>query len=88
MGISLVLSIMYPIIYKFGIENARIAILVLIFGTVFLGGFALKFIDLSNIPSLPKFLDNYLLLILSFLSILILYISYKISLKIYCKKEF
>ena len=45
----LVQFIMYPIIYKLGIEKARIAIFVLIFGLVIMGGIIINCFDLSFI---------------------------------------
>ena len=87
-GTLLVLTFMYPIIYKFGVEKARIFIFIIVFGIVIIGGFIIQYIDLSNILKTLSLLENYLVIILIALTIIMVYISYKISEKIYLKKEF
>ena len=87
-GTSLVLTFMYPIIYKFGLEKARIGIFLIVFGTVIIGGFLLQYIDISSFIKKLAFLEDYLALILIVFIILMVYISYKISEKIFMKKEF
>ena len=63
---TLLQSIMYPAIYKFGIEKARIA---------------------SIIQGLA-FLENYMMIIIPIIIVVMLYISYKISEAIYNRKEY
>ena len=87
-GTLLVLTIMYPIIYKFGLEKARIGIFLLVFGIVIIGSLFASYIDLSSIFKSLSFLENYLVIILILLTIIMVYTSYKISLKIFSKKEF
>ena len=87
-GTLLVLTFMYPIIYKYGVEKARIAIFLIIFIIVILGGFLLKYIDLSSVGNALSFLEDYLILILIAITTGMVYISYKISNKIFGKKEF
>ncbi len=87
-GTLMVLTVMYPIIYKFGVEKARIGIFMLVFGIVIAGSLLLKYIDLSNILKALSFLEDYLIIILMIIEIIIVYISYKISVKIFSKKEF
>lgn len=82
------LSFMYPIIFKFGIEKARIAIFIIVFGIVILGGILLKYVDLSSILNSFSFMENYAVPVIIILSILFIYISYIISLKIQLKKEY
>ncbi len=84
----LVLTFMYPIIYKFGVEKARIAILLIVFGLVIIGGFFSQYIDISFITKSLSFLEDYLIIILILITILMVYTSYKISEKIFSKKEF
>ena len=83
----IILSIMYPIIFKFGIEKARLVIFILIFGLGILGGFLLKFINFDFLNSL-SFLANYWFITILIITILVLIISYILSRKIYLKKEF
>ncbi len=87
-GTLLVLTFMYPIIYKFGIEKARIGIFLIVFGVVIIGGFIVKYGDLSFAIKALNFFENYLVIILILLTIIMVYTSYKISVKIYRKKEF
>ncbi len=87
-GTLLVLSIMYPIIYKFGIEKARIAIFVIVIAFVFATSFLFSNIDFSFIGKALNFLEDYIVLIIIAISILMVYISYRISKKIYLNKEF
>ncbi len=87
-GTLLVLTIMYPIIYKLGVEKARMAIFLIVFGIVIIGGFLVQYIDLSVITKSLAFLENYLGLILIIITILMVYISYKIALHIVMKKEY
>lgn len=81
-------SFMYPAIYKFGLEKARIGIFVIVFGiTIFLSMIS-KVINFGLIVKLLDNIDGYLLIILPIIMALMLYISYKISERIYLKKEF
>ncbi len=84
----LVLTFMYPIIYKFGIEKARISIFLIIFGIAIIGSVIAGYIDLSSIINSLSFLEDYFILILIVITIIMVYASYKISVKIFEKKEF
>ena len=87
-GTLLVLTSMYPIIYKFGVEKARIGIFLLVFGIVIIGSLLANYVDLSNILKSLSFLEDYLIIILIIVAIIMVYVSYKISEKIFIKKEF
>ncbi len=87
-GTLLILTIMYPIIYKFGVEKARIGIFLLVFGIVIIGSLLANYVDLSNIFKFLAFLEDYLIIILIIVAIIMVYVSYKISEKIFSKKEF
>ncbi len=87
-GTILMLVLMYPIIYKLGVEKARIAIFIMVFGLIGVGGLLLSFIDLSVVGKTLSFLEGYIIEILILLGILMVYISYRISLKTFSKKEF
>ncbi len=87
-GTLLVLTFMYPTIYKFGVEKARIGIFLIVFGLVMIGGVLSKYINLSFIVKSLSFLENYIVIILIILMVIMVYISYKISEKIFYKKEF
>lgn len=81
-------AFMYPSIYKFGIEKARIGMFIVIFGVAIFGSIMANFIDLNALIDKLNFLTNYFIIILPIIMVLILYISYKISEKIYQKKEY
>ena len=85
---TLLQSFMYPSIYKFGVEKARIGILMVIFGMIILGGIITKFINFEPIFLELDKLGNYWMIILPMIMIVILYLSYKISECIYKKKEY
>ncbi len=87
-GTLLVLTIMYPIIYKFGVEKARIGIFLLVFGIIIIGSFLANFVNLANILESFAFLEDYFLIILIIVAIIMVSVSYKISVAIFCKKEF
>ena len=80
-------AIMFPLIYKFGVEKGRITIFVGTFGIALLIGFLLKNfnVDANNFI---VFFDKYYYLIIPITLIIVLVISYLISKKIYWKKEF
>lgn len=84
----IVQGVMYPVIYKFGLEKARIGIFTFIFGLGFLANLISKFIDFQPLFQHLDMLNNYWVVILPIFTITFLYISYKISEKIYKKKEF
>ena len=80
-------AIMYPIIFKFGIEKARIGIFVLIFGIILLGELLINYINLGKVLNSLSFLNNWWIIIFPVLVVIILYVSYIISIRIYKKKE-
>lgn len=86
-GTILVLSFMYPIIYKLGIEKARIAIFVTIFGIAILGGLLINYIDLATLLNGLAFLENYWIFVIIVLGIVFLYGSYRLSLSFQMRKE-
>lgn len=81
-------SLMYPSIYKFGVEKARIGIFIVVFGIAIVGGIIAKYIDFKPMFQVLDNLGNYWMIILPVVMILVLYLSYKISEGIYKKKEY
>ena len=79
-----ILAMMYPFIFLFGTEKARIGIMIFVFGFIFLANFFLKDIDMENIFI---FLSNYSFLFY-LLMILLFLVSMFFSLFIVAKKEF
>ncbi len=87
-GTLLVLSVMYPVIYKFGVEKARIWIFLIVFGVVLAVSLLAAYIDFSFVGGVLSFINNYIVLVLILFSIVMVYASYRISLRIELKKEF
>jgi hypothetical protein len=89
-GISLVMSIMYPLIYKFGNEKGRLFLFIAVFITTVIGGIIATTISGLGIkpPNIIIYINKYGMYLAPGLSIIMLYISYLISLKIYKKKDF
>ncbi len=81
-------ALMYPIIFKFGLEKARLILFILIFGLIFLGGFLINKIDFSFLAAVIDYFSNFIVLILLGLGLLVLIGSYIVSVNIYLKKEF
>ena len=79
---------MYPAIYKFGVEKARIGILVIVCAIIFIEEFMRKYIDFYAINKIFDVFNDYIFLALPITMILSLFISYSISASIYMKKEF
>lgn len=85
-AIVIIQSIMYPLIFKFGMKKGRIVLFILVF--VMVGVISL----LKNIIKTPNILvvlfNDYWFIVIPIILVISLLISYKISEKIYLKKEF
>ncbi len=87
-ALSLMASILYPIIFKFGNEKGRIAMIIV---GLSIGGLALlftKYIKIDIPLDLIQIVEKFLPFICLILSTIFLSISYVISKKIYSKREF
>lgn len=85
-GVIIVISLLYPIIFKYGSEKGRIITMLLVIGTICISGLISKII---NIPEkYINIFNNYETVFLTIISIMCLIISYIISKKIYLKKEY
>ncbi len=80
-------SFIYPTIYKFGPEKARIVLMTIIFCIAIIGGFIIQYVDFSPIIKILNFIETYWIIVFLIAMVVILYISYKISEKIYDKKQ-
>ena len=87
-GIVCIQSIMYPLIFKYGIEKGRIGLFALTFVIVGIISLLSRIINIEIPNNIVIFLDKYWFIIIPIVLIIILLISYKISEKIYLKKEF
>lgn len=88
LGVTIVISIMFPLIFKFGIEKARISIVVGVFGLAIIFGFLADFIDFEKLSGVTNILDKIWFIVIPLISTLFVLISYFISTRIYLKKEF
>ena len=87
-GVILIQSIMYPFIFKYGMEKGRIGLFVISFAIVGIIGLLSSVLKMNIPTNVVTFFDNYWFVIIPLISIVLLLISYKISEKIYLKKEF
>lgn len=83
-----IISLLYPIVFKFGATNGRIILFAVVFGIAGIGTLIAQFIDMTPIINIINKLDNYLLIAIPIIYIILLGISYLISSKIYQNKEF
>lgn len=87
-AIILLQSIIYPVIFKYGIEKGRIALFVGVFLITGIIGILMNNVQISIPESVVNFFNNYGIIVLTLAIISIFLISYKISERIYLKKEF
>ena len=84
-GMLIAISLMYPLIFKYGSQKGRIAGFVLIAG----GGFILGLLSkIKAFSTVVNSFETYFLIAFIVLTILMLIGSYIISVKIYSKREF
>ena len=83
-----IISLLYPIVFKFGSTKGRIILFTVVFGIAGIGALIAKFVDMTFIIDMVNRLDTNPLIIIPVFSIILLGISYLISNKIYQNKEF
>ena len=90
--IGILFSIIIPVVFKTGVEKGRIVMMLILFIPAILVGAIVKISEKANItmpsPSNLEILMKFGVLGLVLLTILAVFISYKVSLSIYNKKEF
>ena len=84
----IIISLLYPIVFKFGATNGRIILFAVVFGIAGIGAFIAQFVDMTFIINMINRLDSYALVAIPIISVILLGISYLISNKIYQSKEF
>lgn len=87
-AVILLQSIMYPIIFKLGIEKSRICLFVGVFGITGIVAMFAKSFKFSISKNILIFFTHYWMILLPIVMLLMLLVSYKISESIYLKKEF
>lgn len=88
LAIIFAISVLYPILFKYGAEKGRLAMIVV--GLTLFGIFTLltKVIKIKIPKEVITLLDSYLPIISIIVAIILISCSYLISKKIYLKKEF
>lgn len=87
-GIGLIESIQIPCIYKWGAEKGRLHMFILImFVSLVLGGISFVSFDVTSVSSVISKMEKILPFVLVAAIVLMYFISYKISYRIYNKKE-
>ena len=84
----IIISLLYPIVFKFGATNGRIILFAVVFGIAGIGALIAQFVDMTFIIDIINGLDSYSLIAIPIISVILLGISYLISNKIYQRKEF
>ena len=84
----IIISLLYPIVFKFGATNGRIILFAVVFGIAGIGTLIAQFVDMTTIINMINRLDSYSLIAIPIISAILLGISYLISNKIYQNKEF
>lgn len=83
----IIISLLYPIVFKFGATNGRIILFAVVFGIAGVGALVAQFVDMTFIINMINRLDNNSLISIPVISAILLGISYLISNKIYQNKE-
>lgn len=84
----IIISLLYPVVFKFGATNGRIILFAVVFGIAGIGALIAQFVDMTSIINMINKLDNYSLIAIPIISVILLEFSYLISNKIYQNKEF
>ena len=87
-AIFILVSILFPFLFKYGAEKGRIVMFILGMGIFAVFILLKKVLNISIPANIITFFDSYGLIIFLALSIVFISISYLISKKIYLKKEF
>jgi hypothetical protein len=87
-AIFILVSILFPFLFKYGAEKGRIVMFILGMGIFAVFILLKKVINISIPTNIITFFDSYGLIIFLVLSVIFISVSYLISKKIYLKKEF
>ena len=87
-ALVLIQAVMYPLIFKYGIEKGRLGLFLLTFIIIGIATLLSKVFKFNSLPNIISFFNSNWFIIAPIIIIVSLLISYKISEKIYLKKEF
>lgn len=82
------MSVLFPILFKYGAEKGRLAMMVIGISIVGIVLLVTKFIQIDIPISFIKFFNSYYAVIFIVISIIMIILSYHISKKIYLNREF
>ena len=82
------MSVLFPILFKYGAEKGRLAMMVIGISIVVSVLLVTKFIQIDIPISFIKFFNSYYAVIFIVISIIMITLSYHISKKIYLNREF
>lgn len=85
---SIIISLFYPIMFKFGATNGRIILFMVVFGIAGIVALIGNIVDMTSIVNAMNGLDNYSFMSVPIICVILLVLSYLISDKIYTNKEF
>lgn len=90
LAICILASILFPIIFKYGSEKGRISILIIFLGLTAIISVLSNVIKIKPLELIKVliFLEKYGMVLIPLISVIIIFISYKVSEHIYMKKEF
>jgi len=88
LAIIFIMSILFPVLFKYGAEKGRIAMLTLGIGIMGLVILVTKVANINIPQNFIAFIDSYFLLLFTTISIILISVSYIFSKKIYMKREF
>ena len=86
--VSSIIALIYPTIFKFGIEKSRIGIFIAIFALAGIFAVAADFLPKSFLSNIENILGHFWLIICPIAALILLIISYDVSKKIFFNKEF
>lgn len=88
LAIIIIQAILYPLIYKFGVEKSRIGLFIGAFAITGIASIFLKTgVDINISQNIVDIFTNYYMIIVPVIIIFILFVSYEISKIVYLKKE-
>lgn len=87
-SISIIISIMYPLNFKYGSEKGRIILFASIILLSLIATSIYHFVNLDDLQGVFDFIENVGIVIIPILSVIFIVISYYVSKAIYLKKEF
>lgn len=88
LAIIIIQAILYPLIYKFGVEKSRIGLFIGAFAITGIASIFLKTgVDINIPQNIVDIFTNYYMVIVPVIIIFILFVSYEISKVVYLKKE-